>query len=65
MIVYGKQIFFYILEYHKDCINELYLAKECDKITFPKSQNQVLKSKNLILKLLKLMRKVEIIKVFC
>ncbi|WP_250532916.1 hypothetical protein, partial [Campylobacter jejuni] len=20
MIVYGKQIFFYILEYHKDCI---------------------------------------------
>ncbi|EGC5001420.1 23S rRNA (guanosine(2251)-2'-O)-methyltransferase RlmB, partial [Campylobacter jejuni] len=23
MIVYGKQIFFYILEYHKDCINEL------------------------------------------
>ncbi|TEY07072.1 23S rRNA (guanosine(2251)-2'-O)-methyltransferase RlmB, partial [Campylobacter sp. US18a] len=24
MIVYGKQIFFYILEYHKDRINELY-----------------------------------------
>ena len=36
MIVYGKQIFFYILERHKELINELYLAKECDKETFKK-----------------------------
>lgn len=56
--------YFYILEYHKDCINELYLAKECDKITFSKIAKSGFKIKNLILKLLKLMRKVEIIKVF-
>ncbi len=36
MVVYGKQIFFYILEHHKNIINELYLAKECDKTTFAK-----------------------------
>ncbi|EAH5676106.1 23S rRNA (guanosine(2251)-2'-O)-methyltransferase RlmB [Campylobacter upsaliensis] len=34
MIVYGKQVFFYILQKHKEMINELYLAKECDKVTF-------------------------------
>lgn len=34
MLVYGKQIFFYILEHHKELISELYLAKECDKKTF-------------------------------
>lgn len=47
MIVYGKQIFFYILEYHKDCINELYLAKECDKITFSKIAKSGFKIKKL------------------
>ena len=34
MIVYGKQVFFYILQKHKHLINEIYLAKECDKATF-------------------------------
>jgi len=34
MLVYGKQIFFYILKHHKELINELYLAKECDKKSF-------------------------------
>lgn len=40
MIVYGKQVFFYILTRHKELIKELYLAKECDKATF----NQIAKS---------------------
>ena len=34
MLVYGKQVFFYILQNHKDLVNEIYLAKECDKATF-------------------------------
>lgn len=36
MIVYGKQIFFYILKHHKELVNALYLAKECDKESFAK-----------------------------
>ena len=36
MIVYGKQVFFYILQRHKNLIKELYLAKDCDKLTFNK-----------------------------
>ncbi|HEH4506594.1 TPA: 23S rRNA (guanosine(2251)-2'-O)-methyltransferase RlmB [Campylobacter coli] len=47
MIVYGKQIFFYILERHKELINELYLAKECDKETFKKIANSGFKIKKL------------------
>jgi len=34
MIVYGKQIFFYVLEHHPEMIRELYLAKEVDKKLF-------------------------------
>lgn len=34
MIVYGKQVFFYILARHKHLVKELYLAKECDKQSF-------------------------------
>lgn len=34
MIVFGKQVFFYILTRHKHCIEELYLAKELDKKSF-------------------------------
>lgn len=40
MIVYGKQVFFYLLQRHKELINELYLAKECDRAIF----SQVAKS---------------------
>lgn len=47
MIVYGKQVFFYILEKHKEKINEIYLAKECDKSDFSK----ILKSSKKIKKL--------------
>ncbi|MFQ6342748.1 TrmH family RNA methyltransferase [Campylobacter sp. VTCC 70190] len=47
MIVYGKQIFFYILEHHKACINELYLAKECDKATFSRIAKSGFKIKKL------------------
>ncbi|AXP09115.1 RNA methyltransferase [Campylobacter hepaticus] len=47
MIVYGKQIFFYILEHHKDLINELYLAKECDKMSFAKILKSGFKIKKL------------------
>ncbi|MCH3853732.1 23S rRNA (guanosine(2251)-2'-O)-methyltransferase RlmB, partial [Campylobacter jejuni] len=47
MIVYGKQIFFYILERHKELINELYLAKECDKETFKKIASSGFKIKKL------------------
>ncbi|MBZ7936128.1 MULTISPECIES: 23S rRNA (guanosine(2251)-2'-O)-methyltransferase RlmB [Campylobacter] len=47
MIVYGKQIFFYILEHHKDLIKELYLAKECDKEIFKKIANFGFKIKKL------------------
>ena len=36
MIVYGKQIFFYIAEKHPDLIEEIYLAKELDKKLFSK-----------------------------
>ncbi|HIP60630.1 MAG TPA: 23S rRNA (guanosine(2251)-2'-O)-methyltransferase RlmB, partial [Campylobacterales bacterium] len=36
MIVYGKQIFFYIAEKHPDLIEEIYLAKEVDKKLFSK-----------------------------
>ncbi|EAJ0334940.1 23S rRNA (guanosine(2251)-2'-O)-methyltransferase RlmB [Campylobacter lari] len=36
MIVYGKQVFFYILEKHKEKIKEIYLAKECEKADFSK-----------------------------
>lgn len=34
MIVYGKQVFFYILVRHKHLVKELYLAKEVDKQSF-------------------------------
>ncbi len=34
MIVYGKQVVFYIIEKHKNLIEEVYLAKELDKKTF-------------------------------
>ncbi|TKX31866.1 23S rRNA (guanosine(2251)-2'-O)-methyltransferase RlmB [Campylobacter aviculae] len=47
MIVYGKQVFFYILEHHKDLIKELYLAKECDKESFKKIVNSGFKIKKL------------------
>lgn len=47
MIVYGKQIFFYILEHHKELINELYLAKECDKESFSKIVKSGFKIKKL------------------
>ncbi|EAJ0348136.1 23S rRNA (guanosine(2251)-2'-O)-methyltransferase RlmB [Campylobacter lari] len=36
MIVYGKQVFFYILEKHEEKIKEIYLAKECEKADFTK-----------------------------
>jgi len=36
MIVYGKQIVFSILEKYPEIINEIYLAKECDKKIFSK-----------------------------
>jgi len=36
MIVYGKQIFLYLLEKHPDLIEEIYLAKEIDKKLFSK-----------------------------
>ncbi len=36
MIVYGKQIFFYIAQQHPDIIEEVYLAKELDKKLFSK-----------------------------
>lgn len=39
MLVYGKQIFFYILKRHKELVNTLYLAKECDKKTFNEIAN--------------------------
>ncbi|AJC85330.1 23S rRNA (guanosine(2251)-2'-O)-methyltransferase RlmB [Campylobacter peloridis] len=47
MIVYGKQVFFYILEKHKEKINEIYLAKECQKADFTK----IIKSSKKIKKL--------------
>ncbi|MCX2682720.1 23S rRNA (guanosine(2251)-2'-O)-methyltransferase RlmB [Campylobacter sp. MIT 21-1685] len=47
MIVYGKQVFFSILEYHKDLIDELYLAKECDKESFKKIANSGFKVQKL------------------
>lgn len=36
MIVYGKQIFFYIAQNHPELIEEIYLAKELDKKLFSK-----------------------------
>ncbi len=39
MIVYGKQIFFYIAQKHPDLIEEVYLAKEVDKKLFSKVNN--------------------------
>lgn len=36
MIVYGKQIVFYILEKHPEIINEIFLTKEIDKQLFNK-----------------------------
>ncbi len=34
MIIYGKQIFFYVLRNHKDLIDEIYLSKEVSKDEF-------------------------------
>lgn len=34
MILYGKQLFLHILEHNADLIEEVYLAKECDKRLF-------------------------------
>lgn len=34
MILYGKQIFLYVLKYKADLIKRVYLAKECDKRLF-------------------------------
>jgi len=39
MIVYGKQIFLYIVEKHPETIEEVYLAKELDKKLFSKVAN--------------------------
>lgn len=36
MIIYGKQLFLHILNNHADKIEEVYLAKECDKKLFGK-----------------------------
>jgi len=36
MIVYGKQIFLYLLERHREKIQEVYLSKEIDKRLFQK-----------------------------
>lgn len=36
MIIYGKQVFLYYLEHHKEKIEEIYLAKEIDKPLFNK-----------------------------
>lgn len=47
MLIYGKQVFFYVLEHHKDLINELYLAKECDKRTFARISSYGLKIRKL------------------
>lgn len=47
MIVYGKQVFFYLLQRHKELINELYLAKECDKATFSQVARSGFKIKKL------------------
>ena len=47
MIVYGKQVFFYILKQHKELIDELYLAKECDKESFKKIANSGFKIQKL------------------
>lgn len=34
MVVYGKQVFFYILQKHAEKIEQIYLAKECNKQIF-------------------------------
>ncbi len=34
MIIYGKQLFFYILKYHPTLLRTIYLGKECDKKLF-------------------------------
>jgi len=38
MIVYGKRIFYYILENHKDIVKEIILSKKLDKKEFAKLQ---------------------------
>ena len=38
MIVYGKRIFYYILENHKNIVNEIILSKKLDKKEFAKLQ---------------------------
>ncbi|NDJ27039.1 23S rRNA (guanosine(2251)-2'-O)-methyltransferase RlmB [Campylobacter sp. MIT 12-8780] len=47
MIIYGKQIFFYVLARHKEQIEELFLAKECDKASFTKIAQSGVKIKKL------------------
>jgi len=34
MIIYGKQLFFYLLTHQKEMLRKVYLAKECDKKLF-------------------------------
>ena len=34
MIIYGKQLFFYLLAHQKEMLRTIYLAKECDKKLF-------------------------------
>ena len=43
MIVYGKQVFFYVLEHHLEKVEQIYLAKECDKQSFAKITKSKLK----------------------
>ena len=47
MIIYGKQVFFYLLRRHRELVNELYLAKECDRLTFSELAKSGLKIKKL------------------
>lgn len=47
MIVYGKQVFFYILRKHKARIKRLFLAKECDKESFKEIAKSGLKVQKL------------------
>lgn len=34
MIIYGKQLFFYLMAHQKEMLRKIYLAKECDKKLF-------------------------------
>jgi 23S rRNA (guanosine2251-2'-O)-methyltransferase len=36
MIIYGKQLFFYLLEHQRQRLRKIYLAKECDRKLFSK-----------------------------